>query len=537
MRDFQNGMVPTTTGPLALAKGARAFRNLKPAQLVEHSLQNGEGVLADTGALACDTGRFTGRDPQNRFIVKDSVTENRVWWGDVNMPVTQEVASHLLQKIKSFMSTGTIYVTDAFAGADPNHRLRVRVLTTKAFHAMFVNNMFVRPTAEELENFDPQFTVFCAPEFEADPEVDGVPHKNFAILDIERGFSLVGGTGYTGEIKKGIFSVLNFTLPTFENVLPMHCSANVGEAGDVALFFGLSGTGKTTLSADPNRYLVGDDEHGWHSKGIFNFEGGCYAKVINLKQETEPDIYHAIKFGAILENVRFFPNTRTVDYFNKSVTENTRVSYPIDHIAKVAEGLVAGIPKNIFFLTCDAHGVLPPISKLTTEQAMFHFVSGYTAKVAGTEVGITEPKTVFSTCFGAPFMPLHPAAYAKLLAEKLAAHGTTVWLVNTGWTGGGYGIGHRMSLPHTRALLTAAMEGKLDNVDFLTDPIFGLQYPANCAGVPAEILNPKNTWADPVAYDKAAEKLAAAFLKNFQKFADQATEAMWAGAPKLTEHA
>lgn len=520
---------------LTVAPGCTIFRNLAPAELVEHALQNAEGTLADTGAIMVDTGAFTGRDPKNKFFVRDAVTEQAIWWGDVNISTTPDVYDGLQKRMMAFLQERNLYIMDAYACADPAHRLNVRVITTKAYSSLFTYNMFLRPTEQELANFTPDFTVFCAPEFEADPATDGTPAKNFAILNLTTQVSLVGGTGYTGEIKKGIFSVLNFTLPHFKGVLPMHCSANVGRDGDTAVFFGLSGTGKTTLSADPNRFLVGDDEHGWSEEGIFNFEGGCYAKVINLSQKHEPEIWNAIRFGSILENTRYHEGTRTVDYANNSVTDNTRVSYPIHYINQIAEGSVAGIPKHIFFLTCDAYGVLPPISKLTTGQAMYHFMSGYTAKVAGTEVGITEPKTVFSACFGAPFMPLHPAKYAELLGAKMQQHKTTVWLVNTGWTGGGYGIGSRMSLPHTRALITAAMEGQLDSVGFTAHPVFGVQMPASCPGVPAEILNPRATWADAKAYDEQANKLAVAFNNNFKKFASETSAEILAAAPHVLQ--
>lgn len=527
--------IMTGAGLLAVAPGKTIFRNLTPAELVEHALQNGEGSLADSGALMVDTGAFTGRDPKNKFFVRDAVTQDAIWWGDVNHATTPEVYAGLQARMMSWMQERNLYVMDAYACASADHRLNVRVVTTKAYSNLFTYNMFLRPSAEELVNFQPDFTVFCCPEFEADPATDGTPAKNFAILNMTANVSLVGGTGYTGEIKKGIFSVLNFTLPHFKGVLPMHCSANVGEKGDTAVFFGLSGTGKTTLSADPNRYLVGDDEHGWDANGIFNFEGGCYAKVINLSQKHEPDIWNAIRFGSILENTRYLDGTRTVDFANNTVTDNTRVSYPIHFIDKVADGCVGGIPEHIFFLTCDAYGVLPPISKLTTGQAMYHFMSGYTAKVAGTEVGITEPKTVFSACFGAPFMPLHPAKYAQLLGKKMQEHKTNVWLINTGWTGGPYGVGHRMSLPHTRGVITAALEGKLDNVEFTAHPVFGVLMPTTCPGVPDEILNPRNTWADKKDYDERANHLAQAFINNFKKFESEATEEMLASAPKPLE--
>ncbi len=523
--------IQTGAGTLSLAEGKTIYRNLSPAELVEHALRNGEGTLVDNGALMVDTGKFTGRDPKNKFFVRDAITDQAIWWGDVNFGTTPEVCAALQTRMMDWMQNRDMYVMDAYACATPEHRLKVRVLTTKAYSSLFTYNMFLRPTAEELLDFVPDFTVICCPEFEADPATDGLPAKNFAILNLTTNVSLVGGTGYTGEIKKGIFSVLNFTLPHFKGVLPMHCSANIGNDGDTAVFFGLSGTGKTTLSADPNRHLVGDDEHGWSDNGIFNFEGGCYAKVINLSQKHEPEIWNAVKFGSILENTRYHAGTRHVDYADNSVTDNTRVSYPIDYIDQIAPGSVGGIPKNIFFLTCDAYGVLPPISKLSPGQAMFHFISGYTAKVAGTEVGITEPKTVFSACFGAPFMPLHPAVYAELLGQKMRENNTQVWLVNTGWSGGSYGVGKRMSLPYTRALITAAMEGALDKVTFEAHPVFGVMMPASCPGVPTEILNPKLTWSDAKAYDETANTLAKAFNKNFEKFASQSSQEILSSAP------
>jgi phosphoenolpyruvate carboxykinase (ATP) len=508
------------------------FWNLSPSELIEHALTNKEGLLTDTGALMADTGAFTGRSPKDRFIVKDSKTRDSVWWGDINIPFDEGKFDRLYSKMTEFLKDKNLYVREAFAGADSKYRLKLKVVNTLAWHNLFCYNMFLRPLEEDFENFEADFTIICAPDFHADPEVDGTRQSNFSIINLSKRILLIGGTAYAGEMKKGIFSVLNFTLPYEHGVLSMHCSANVGAEGDTAVFFGLSGTGKTTLSADPNRSLIGDDEHGWNEDSIFNFEGGCYAKVIDLSREKEPEIWDAIKFGAIVENTRFIPNTRTVDYANKEVTENTRTSYPIHHIKNALVPSKAGIPKNIFFLTADAFGVIPPISKLNKSQAMYHFISGYTAKVAGTEVGVTEPKTTFSACFGAAFLPLHPIEYAKLFGEKIEKHHVNVWLVNTGWTGGPYGIGHRMKLKYTRAMITAALEGKLDHVNYRTHSVFGVSIPENCPHVPDEVLSPRATWKDKDAYDKKARELGAAFIQNFEKYKEFATEDILAGAPK-----
>jgi len=512
-----------------------AYWNQPIGEVVEHALAKGEGVLADNGAFMCDTGKFTGRAPEDKFFVKDALTESSVWWGKVNQPVTGEVFEKLHAKMVAFLADKDIYVRDCYACADLEYRTNIRVITTVAYNSLFVQNMFIRPALSELEGFSPEYTILCVPQFEADPAVDGVPRSNFAILDLSRKMVIIGGTGYTGEIKKGLFTILNFVLPHHKNTLSMHCSANAGKNGDVAVFFGLSGTGKTTLSADPNRNLIGDDEHGWTNKGVFNFEGGCYAKVINITPESEPDIYNAIKFGAVLENTRFIPGTREVDYNNVDVTQNTRVSYPLNHIQNALEPSVGGQPKNIFFLAADAYGVMPPISKLNAGQAMFHFISGYTAKVAGTEVGVTEPKTVFSACFGAPFMPLHPTKYAELLGKKMRENNVQVWLINTGWTGGSYGVGSRMKLRYTRAMITAAMEGKLDNVSYEMHPVFGFAVPQEVPEVPSEVLNPRNTWADKNSYDATALKLSKAFLSNFEAYESFASEEIIAGAPKVVE--
>ncbi|UJP64376.1 phosphoenolpyruvate carboxykinase (ATP) [Mongoliitalea daihaiensis] len=518
---------------LGIQTSKHVFWNLTPAELVEHSLQNDEGKLTDVGALMADTGEFTGRSPKDRFIVLDEQTKDSVWWGDINIPISEEKFDILHQKMLLFLEQKDLYARQAFAGVDPRYRLNLTVVNTLAWHNLFCNNMFLRPSKEELDHFVSDFTIICAPEFEADPETDGTRQKNFAIINFTKRILLIGGTAYAGEMKKGIFSILNYILPYQHQVLSMHCSANKGANGDTAVFFGLSGTGKTTLSADPKRALIGDDEHAWTEDSVFNFEGGCYAKVIDLSREKEPQIWDAIKFGAIVENTRFYSGTRTVDYTNKEVTENTRTSYPIDHISNALIPSEAGIPKNIFFLTADAFGVIPPISKLNKSQAMYHFISGYTAKVAGTEVGITEPKTTFSACFGAAFLPLHPTQYAALFGEKMEKHQVNVWLVNTGWTGGPYGVGNRMKLAYTRAMITAALEGDLDNVGYRKHSVFGVGIPETCPNVPDEVLSPRATWDDKIAYDKKARELGAAFIQNFEKYKDFASEDILAGAPNL----
>ena len=437
----------------------------------------------------------------------------------------------LYRKVTTYLSEKEVFVRDSYACADKNYRLNIRVINEYPWSNMFAHNMFLRPTEEELKNFTPEWTIVNAPGFMADPEVDGTRQHNFAILNFTKKIALIGGTGYTGEIKKGIFSALNFILPVDKNTMPMHCSANVGKDGETAIFFGLSGTGKTTLSADPDRKLIGDDEHGWTAENtVFNFEGGCYAKVINLSEENEPDIYHAIKPGAILENVVMDENG-VVDYENTSITQNTRVSYPIFHIDDIQEPSIGKNPKNIFFLTADAFGVLPPISKLTPGQAAYHFISGYTAKVAGTEEGINEPTPNFSACFGAPFMPLHPTRYAEMLSQKMKAAEVNVWLVNTGWTGGPYGVGSRMKLKYTRAMITAALDGALENVSYVKHPIFGLNVPQTCPNVPSEILNPKETWKNKKAYEIQAKELSASFKENFKKFEEFANDEILNGAP------
>lgn len=517
---------------LGIKNVKKAFWNLTPAELVERALENGEGQLADNGALAADTGRFTGRSPKDRFIVEDDITRDHVWWGDINIKFDPAKFDALYNKVIAHIENKELYIRDSYVCAKEEYKMKLRVITESAYQNIFANNLFLRPTAEEKKSWDPEWHIVASPSFEAVPEVDGTRQGNFAIVNFTRKILLIGGTGYTGELKKGIFSVLNFVLPHQKNVLSMHCSANLGKNNDTAIFFGLSGTGKTTLSADPHRALIGDDEHGWIGNDVFNFEGGCYAKAIDLTEENEPEIFGAIKFGALVENIRFHEGTRTPDYTNTTVTENTRAAYPIDHIEGAVLPSVGQNPKNIFMLTADAFGTLPPISKMTRGQAMFHFISGYTAKVAGTEEGVTEPQPAFSACFGAPFLPLHPTKYAEMLGKKMDETNVNVWLINTGWTGGPYGVGNRMKLKYTRAMINAALEGKLDNISYETDPIFGLQMPTECPNVPTELLNPRNTWTDKAAYDKQASNLASRFNKNFEKFADNASEEIKAAAPK-----
>ncbi|GGK62985.1 phosphoenolpyruvate carboxykinase (ATP) [Rufibacter glacialis] len=525
----------TAVEALLRQENPRVFWNLSPAELVEEALKNGEGTLADTGALVCSTGAFTGRSPKDRFIVRDEKTGDTVWWSEINQPFAPEAFDRLLNKMTAFLQGQTLYVRDAYAGAHPDYRLNLRVINTHAYHNLFCANLFLRPTLEELSNQVPEFTILCAPDFKANPQEDGTRQENFAVINLSQKLILIGGTAYTGEMKKGIFSVLNYLLPQEHGVLSMHCSANVGEADDTAIFFGLSGTGKTTLSTDPHRRLIGDDEHGWTQDSVFNFEGGCYAKVIDLTRAQEPEIWDAIRFGAIVENTNFLPGTRTVDYTDSSLTENTRTAYPIHHIPQVMVPSRAGTPKNIFFLTADAFGILPPISRLNPSQAMYYFISGYTAKVAGTEVGVTEPKATFSACFGEAFLPLHPAQYAQLLGEKLEAHDVNVWLVNTGWTGGPFGEGTRMKLSHTRAMVSAALNGDLEEVTYIEHPVFGVKVPQTCPRVPAIVLNPRDTWTDKRQYDLKAQELAALFVRNFQKYAANASDAIKAGAPLVAE--
>lgn len=517
-------------------KNATTHWNLSPEALTKICVEKNLGKITDSGALAVSTGEFTGRSPKDRFIVKDDITKDKVWWdGNINIPFDSDKFDKLYDKVISFLSHKELYARDVFACADDRFRVNIRVISELPWTSIFAFNMFLRPTQEELKHFTPEWTVIQAPNFMADPESDHTRQHNFAVLNFTKKIILIGGTGYTGEVKKGIFSALNFILPVYKNTLPMHCSANVGDDGETAVFFGLSGTGKTTLSADPKRKLIGDDEHGWTEDNIiFNFEGGCYAKVINLSKKNEPDIYNAIKTGALLENVVFKEGSNEVDYDNISITQNTRVSYPIYHINNIKEPSLAKNPKNIFFLTADAFGVLPPISKLTPGQAAYHFISGYTAKVAGTEDGINEPTPSFSACFGAPFMPLHPTKYAEMLSAKMKENKANVWLINTGWTGGPYGVGSRIKLKYTRAMIEAALDGILDIVsydNYHVHSIFGLFQPREIPGVPSKLLQAKTTWKNKNEYYEKANALADSFRKNFEKYAGFANSETLAGGP------
>jgi phosphoenolpyruvate carboxykinase (ATP) len=519
---------------LGLSANQSVHYQLSSAELAEQAVLRGQGILNDTGALCIRTGEFTGRSPNDKFIVKDAGTEHSVDWNKFNIPIEEKYFHQLKKKLMDYLGgKEEVWVRDAYACADPAHRLNIRVVNENPWSNLFANNMFLRPSENELENFEPEWHIIQAPGFKADPAVDGTRQHNFAVISFTHKTILIGGTGYTGEMKKGIFSVLNYILPHDKNVLSMHCSANMGKDGDVAVFFGLSGTGKTTLSADPNRKLIGDDEHGWTDTSVFNFEGGCYAKTIDLSEEKEPEIFNAIRPGALVENIHFYPGTRQIDFSNKEITENTRVSYPLDFISNAMEPSIGGLPKNIFFLTCDAYGVLPPVSKLTPGQAMYQFISGYTAKVAGTEAGVTEPKSTFSACFGAPFLPLHPGKYAGMLGEKMKKNEVNVWMINTGWSGGPYGIGNRMKLGYTRAMITAALDGKLDAVGYTAHPVFGMMMPDSCPGVPTEILNPRSTWADKAAYDAKSKDLAAQFVQNFDKYSSGVTQEILEAAPKI----
>jgi phosphoenolpyruvate carboxykinase (ATP) len=497
--------------------------NMPAASLYEEAVRRSEGLIARSGPLVVRTGQYTGRSPKDKFVVRDPHNTDHIWWGPVNQPFDAERFHALHQHMLSYIQNSDVFVQDLFVGADPAHRLSVRVITESAWASLFARNLFIRPTPAELEHFVPNFTVLNIPSFHAVPERDGTRSETFIILNLAERLILIGGTAYAGEIKKSMFTVMNYLLP-LDGVLPMHCSANIGPAGDVALFFGLSGTGKTTLSADPHRTLIGDDEHGWSDDGVFNFEGGCYAKVVRLSATAEPFIWRASRaFGTILENVVMDMHTRELDFDDESLTENTRAAYPLDYIPNAAPDGRGGHPRNIMMLSADAFGVLPPIARLTPTQAMYYFLSGYTAKLAGTERGVTEPQTEFSACFGAPFLPLPPMAYAQLLGDRIARYGSDVWLVNTGWTGGPYGVGRRMSIAHTRAIITAALDGSLAQVETRPDPIFGFQVPLACPGIPPEVLNPRHTWTDKHAYDTTAHNLVERFRANFARFADQVT--------------
>jgi phosphoenolpyruvate carboxykinase (ATP) len=509
--------------------------NLSSAQLVEQAVCRGEAVLSVDGALVCHTGEFTGRSPEDKFVVEEPASRDAIWWGKVNRPISAERFDALLAKVRRHFAGRDLFVFDGYAGADPEHRLRVRVITEAAWQSLFARNMFVREEdPEALRDFRPDFVVVDAMSFRADPATDGTRSSTFILVNFGRRMVLIGGTEYGGEIKKSIFTVMNYVLPR-RGVLPMHCSANYGATrDDVALFFGLSGTGKTTLSADPERTLIGDDEHGWSARGVFNVEGGCYAKVIRLSQEGEPDIWRAAhRFGALLENVDYDPVSRRLDLDSARLTENTRASYPITHLRNCDPAGIAGHPRHVVFLTCDAYGVLPPLARLTPEQAMYHFLAGYTAKVAGTERGVTEPSATFSTCFGSPFLPLPPSVYAEMLGEKLARHDVRIWLLNTGWTGGGYGVGRRIRLALTRRMISAALSGELDGVATAADPVFGLEIPERIAGIEPAVLRPRENWPDAARYDEAAAKLARMFSENFAQHADRVAPEVRAAGPRI----
>ncbi|OEH86194.1 phosphoenolpyruvate carboxykinase (ATP) [Desulfuribacillus stibiiarsenatis] len=514
----------------SLVNSSLTEKNLPVPLLVERALANGEGVLTETGAFRTTTGKYTGRSPKDKFIVDEPLVHSKIDWGTVNQPFSAEKFDLLYEKVLNFLEDKKKYVFEGFGGKDERYRLPIRVVNQFAWHNLFIRQLLCRPTSNELVNFQPEFTIVSAPGFQAVPEIDGTNSEAFIIVSFSRKVVIIGGTQYAGEMKKTVFSLLNYILPQ-QNILPMHCSANVGQSNDVALFFGLSGTGKTTLSADPNRFLIGDDEHGWSDHGVFNFEGGCYAKCIKLSRETEPQIWDAIKFGSVLENV-VIDEKRNPNYDSSELTENTRAAYPVHYIPNAILAGTAGHPNVVVFLTADAFGVLPPVAKLTKEQAMYHFLSGYTSKLAGTERGITEPQATFSTCFGAPFLPLPPVVYAKMLGEKIEQRNARVYLVNTGWSGGPYGVGKRMNLPYTRSMINAIMDGTLDQVEYVTDEIFGFNMPVSCPGVPNEVLIPRNTWADKNAYDEKAQDLADRFKKNFLKFSDMPESIINAGPIK-----
>lgn len=512
------------------------YWNLPTPALYEEAARRREGTISHMGPLVVRTGQYTGRSPNDKFIVREPESEQYIWWGKVNQAFDPQRFEGLYARMLAYLQGRDLFIQDSYAGADSNYRISVRVITETAWHSLFARNLFIQPSDEELKDFIPDFTIINLPNFHAVPEIDGTRSDAFIIVNFARRLILIGGTSYAGEIKKSVFTILNYLLP-HKKVLSMHCSANIGADGDTAIFFGLSGTGKTTLSADPSRTLIGDDEHGWSDRGIFNFEGGCYAKVIRLSPVAEPEIYKTTRcFGTVLENVAIEPGDRRLDLDDDSLTENTRAAYPLSHIPNASRTGMGNHPKNVIFLTADAFGVMPPIARLTKEQAMYHFLSGYTAKVAGTERGMgSEPQATFSACFGAPFMALHPSVYAELLGHRIEAHNVKVWLVNTGWTSGPYGVGHRMSIKHTRALLTAALTGALDNVPMVEDPVFGFQVPETCPGVPKDVLKPRLTWHDPAAYDAQAQKLAQMFIDNFKQFTDVVDAKIMHGAPRIAQ--
>ena len=513
---------------LGLINPAAVYRNLPVSILTEKAVACGEGTLSNTGALVVKTGKYTGRSPEDRFVVDEPTTHDEIAWGKINVPITEAAFDGIYKRMCAYLQNREIFIFDGFAGADPNYRLNVRVINELASQNLFIHQLLLRPTDAELEAFAPGFTIIAAPGFKCIPEVDGTHSEAAILVNFAKKMVIIAGSQYAGEIKKSVFSVMNFILPA-KGVFSMHCSANIGKDGDSALFFGLSGTGKTTLSADPDRMLIGDDEHGWSADGIFNIEGGCYAKCINLSQENEPQIWDAIKFGSLVENVVMNPETRELDFNDGSLTENTRVGYPVEFIPNAAIPGVGSHPKTVIFLTADAFGVLPPVSKLERGQAMYHFVSGYTSKLAGTERGITEPQATFSTCFGAPFLPRPAHIYADMLGERIDTYGANVYLINTGWSGGPYGVGKRMSIKYTRAMVTAALNGDLEKAGFELDPIFNVLVPVSCPNVPSEVLNPMNTWADKAAYTEAAKKLAKMFVENFKKYTDMSEEIINAG--------
>ena len=510
---------------------SKIHRNLSVEKLLEAATQKNEGMITSTGSLSVKTGKYTGRSPDDRFIVFDDLTHDKVHWAKVNKQIPTETFEKLSQKMKKFVDGKELYIFDGFVGADLENRLPIRVINDHAWQSLFVHQLLIRPSATELESHEPEFTIICINDFEAIPEVDGTSSNAFILINLSKKLVLIGTTNYAGEIKKAIFSVMNFILPS-KGVFPMHCSANIGKDGDTSLFFGLSGTGKTSLSADPQRMLIGDDEHGWSDKGIFNFEGGCYAKCINLKEKHEPQIWNAVKNGAVLENVVINKESLKPDFDDGSLTENTRAAYPLDYIPGAVIPSVGGNPKVIIFLTADAMGVLPPLAKLSKNAAMFHFMSGYTSKLAGTEIGVKEPKAVFSKCFGAPFMPRPASVYAEMLGEKISKHNTSVYLINTGWSGGPYGVGERIKIEYSRAMVTAALTGSLDIVKFSHNDIFNLDVPTECPNVPSEVLEPRNMWIDKDAYDLSAKKLAQMFVDNFKKFENVSNEIRLAG-PKI----
>lgn len=510
------------------------LRNASPAQLYEDAIRFDQATITSSGGIATSSGQKTGRSPKDKRIVQQPSVEKDVWWGDINIPLSETSYQKVRQRAVDFLDECPhLYVLDAFAGWDPQSRLKIRVVCSRAYHALFMHNMLIRPTDEELAAFgEPDYVIFNAGQHPADPEIEGIETKTCVSLNFDCGEMVILGTEYAGEMKKGVFTIMNYLMPK-AGILSMHCSANEGDNNDVSLFFGLSGTGKTTLSADPERHLIGDDEHGWSENGVFNIEGGCYAKCINLSAEKEPQIFRAIRFGSVLENTVQDPQTHVVDYDDVSLTENTRCSYPIEYIDNAKIPCVGPHPKNIVLLTCDAFGVLPPVSRLSAGQAMYHFISGYTAKVAGTEVGVTEPEATFSACFGAAFLVWHPTKYAELLAEKMKQHGTAVWLVNTGWSGGAYGVGKRINLRHTRAIIDAIHDGSLAAVEYEEDPLFGLSIPKSCNQVPADILVPRNTWNDQAAFNTMARTLAKKFVDNFRQYQDVASEEIRAAAPRI----